>query len=88
MACFYSATMAWTPTAVDSLLGAVEGGGCVAELLIEDQQRVSVGYRLTRLGDAATEEGHKNLEHGWLPVMNVVHEHRDATIMNDVQAIF
>jgi hypothetical protein len=52
---------------------ALEGGGGVAHLLIEDQKGRPVFQLLARGGHAAAEKCHYGLEHLKLPVMSVAH---------------
>src|SRR3954447_18549210 len=67
---------------------ALDGGGRVAHLLIEDQKGCPVFQLLAGGGHAAAEKCHYGLEHRWLPVMSVAHRWFVARNLNIVQELF
>ena len=54
-------------------LAALDGGGRIAHLLVEDQKGRAVLQLLAGGGHAAAEKCHYGLEHLQLPVMSVAH---------------
>jgi hypothetical protein len=55
-------------------LGALDGGGRVAHLLVENEERVAALQFFSRGSHAAPEERQNSFEHLQLPVMSIAHE--------------
>ena len=66
-------------------LAALDGGGRVAHLLVEDQKGRTVFQFLARGRHAAAEKCHYGLEHLLLPVMSAAHRWFVAETLNIVQ---
>ena len=55
-------------------LGALDGGGCIAHLLVENEERVAALQLFSGGSHAAPEQRQNRFEHLQLPVMSIAHE--------------
>jgi len=62
----------------------LDPGRHVADLLLQDGQRIAVGEVLLCRGGGSPEQGVECLEHGAAPFMNVVQQ-ETGTVVNEVQ---